>query len=316
MTSKKQLSNSWGSNQSPNRDLLDRYAEWMVIFRNSSTESVRKHRRYLTLFLDYMNVKPSQMKLKDLSYDRVESFYLEYCDRHGSASREQMRAILRVFLRFCFAEGYVRRDLSIAVPTVRTYKLANIPHSIAEDDVHQMMEQIDRRSRTGKRDYAIMQLLYNYGVRSKQIRILCLSDINWRKNEIHFPAIKYGKAVSQPLTSSVGESILDYLQHGRPSNQFPEVFLTAQRPYGPLGHASSIYHIVTRYAREAGINSQRVSPHAFRHAFAKRMLKQGNSLKSIADMLGHSRLQTTFVYSKVDFQNLNEVALEWPEDTP
>jgi integrase/recombinase XerD len=316
MTVKKRLSNSGGSNRSTNSALLDRYAEWMVVFRNSSIESVRKHRRYLTLFLDYIDVKPSQMKLKDLSYDCVESFYLEYCDIHGGASREQMRSILRVFLRFCFTEGYVRRDLSIAVPTVRTYRLANIPHSIAEDDAQQMMEQVDRKSRTGKRNYAIIQLLYNYGVRSKQIRILRLSDINWRKNEIHFPAIKYGKAVSLPLISSVGESILEYLQHGRPSNQFPEVFLTAQRPYGPIGHASSIYHIVTQYARKAGINSQRVSPHAFRHAFAKRMLQQGDSLKSIADMLGHSRLQTTFIYSKVDFQNLNEVALEWPEDTP
>ena len=128
--------------------------------------------------------------------------------------------------------------------------------------------------------------------------------------------MKYGKAVSQPLTVSVGESILDYLQHGRPSNQFPEVFLTAQRPYRPLGHASTICNIVSRYAQAAGINSQRISPHTFRHAFAKRMLQQGNPLKSIADMLGHRRLQTTFIYSKVDFQNLSEVALEWPEDTP
>ena len=128
--------------------------------------------------------------------------------------------------------------------------------------------------------------------------------------------MKYGKAISQPLTPSVGETILDYLQHGRPITHFPQVFLTAQRPYRPLGHASTICNIISRYARAANIKSQKVSPHAFRHAFAKRMIQQGDSIKSIADMLGHSRLQTTFIYSKVDFQNLNEVALEWPEEIP
>jgi site-specific recombinase XerD len=128
--------------------------------------------------------------------------------------------------------------------------------------------------------------------------------------------MKNGKAISQPLTTTIGDAILDYLQHGRPAAHFPEVFLTAQRPYRPLGHPSSICNINYRYARAAGIQSQKISPHTFRHAFAKRMLKQGYSLKSIADMLGHTRLQTTFIYSKVDFQNLNEVALEWPEDTP
>jgi site-specific recombinase XerD len=316
MASRKKLSNSCGSWQSPNRALLDRYAEWMVVLRNSSDESVKKHRRYVMLFLDYLDVKHSQMKFNDLSFDCVESFYLKYCDSHGSASREQMRSILRVFLRFCYNEGYVRRNLSIAVPTIRTYRLATIPHGIAEDDIQRMMDHIDRSSDLGRRDYAIMQLLYTYGIRSKQIRILRLSDINWRKSEIHFPAMKYGRSVFQPLTSSVGESILDYLQHGRPCTQFPEVFLTAKPPYRPFSHPSSICNIVSRYARAAAINSKRVSPHDFRHAFAKRMLQQGDSLKSIADMLGHIRLQTTYIYSKVDFQNLNEVALEWPEDTP
>jgi len=316
MASRKKLFDSCGSWQSPNRVLLNRYAEWMVIFRNSSDESVRKHRRYAMLFLESLKVAPTEEKFKELSYDCVEAFYLEYCGSHGDASREQMRAILRTFLRFCYTESYVRRDLSIAVPTIRKYRLATVPHGIAEDDVHRMMEHVDRKSRSGRRDYAIMQLLYTYGVRSKQLRNLRLSDINWRKSEIQFASMKFGKAVSQPLTSCVGESILDYLQHGRPNTHFTEVFLTAQRPYRPLGHASSVCNIVYRYARAAGINSQKLSPHTFRHAFAKRMLQQGDSLKEIADMLGHRRLQTTFIYSKVDFQNLNEVALEWPEDTP
>ncbi len=302
--------------QLPNSDLLDRYEEWMLVFRNSSIVSVKKHCRYLTLFFKYLKLNHSQMKLNDLSHDIIETFYLDYCDSHGDASREQMRSILRVFLRFCFAENYIRGDLSIAVPTFRTYRLSKIPYDIAEKDIKKMMEKIDRKTSLGRRNYAIMQLLYVYGVRSKQIRKLRFSDINWRQNEITFPPMKYGKPISQPLTATVGEAILDYLQYGRPAVSFPDIFLTAQRPYKPFSNASSITNVTYRYARAAGIESKKISPHKFRHAFAKRMLKQGYPLKSIADMLGHTRLQTTFIYSKVDFQHLNEVPLEWPGDIP
>ena len=66
--------------------------------------------------------------------------------------------------------------------------------------------------------------------------------------------------------------------------------------------------------RNAGITSTAAGSHVFRHCFASRMLEQGHSLKSIADMIGHRCIHNTFIYTKVDFQALNPVALEWPEE--
>lgn len=294
--------------------LLDDYAKWMVYHRNSSTVSVKKHHRYLTLFLTWLDTKNSRMKLALLSHDKVEKFYLDYCFDHGAASREQMRAILRVFLRFCFSKKYIKQDLSIAVPTIRTYRLATIPHGISEEDIDRILSRIDRHTKAGLRDYAIIQLLRIYGVRSKQIRTLCLNDINWRENEIYFKCMKHGKDVRLPLTQDVGKALLDYLQHGRPQCEFPEVFLHAQPPFRPFTNPSHISEIVNQCARNAGLSHNRVGPHMFRHAFATRMLQKKQTLKSIADMMGHRRLQTTYIYTKVDFQSLNLVALEWPEE--
>ena len=126
------------------------------------------------------------------------------------------------------------------------------------------------------------------------------------------------KAISalplQPLTDEVGTSILDYLQNSRPKTKYPHVFLTIHAPYRPLRYSTTLTEIIRRNIRGAGITSAPAGSHVFRHCFASRMLKQGHSLKSIADMIGHRCIHTTFIYTKVDFQALNPVALEWPEE--
>jgi site-specific recombinase XerD len=83
-----------------------------------------------------------------------------------------------------------------------------------------------------------------------------------------------------------------------------------------LRRSSNVAQIVRHYAHKAGIDAPRQGAHAFRHGFATRMLRQGHSLKAIADVLGHRRLSTTFLYTKVDFDRLEEVAMAWPREAP
>lgn len=175
---------------------------------------------------------------------------------------------------------------------------------------------INRNSHVGRRDYAIVLLLYTYGVRGGQVRTLRLEDINWEQNQILFKALKHGKDSRLPLTPEVGESLLDYLQKSRPSYSYPNVFLTCRAPYHPLPRSSSLSVIVERSIRAAGIEIPNRGAHAFRHCFATRMLHKGHSLKEIADVLGHHHLGTTFIYTKVEFNALRQVALEWPQEVP
>lgn len=175
---------------------------------------------------------------------------------------------------------------------------------------------INRNSHVGRRDYAIVLLLYTYGVRGGQVRALRLEDINWEQNQILFKALKNGKDSRLPLTLEVGESLLDYLQKSRPSYSYTHVFLTSRAPYHPLPHPISLSAIVGRYIRAAGIEIPNKGAHAFRHCFATRMLDKGHSLKEIADVLGHRHLGTTFIYTKVEFHALRQVALEWPQEVP
>jgi site-specific recombinase XerD len=107
---------------------------------------------------------------------------------------------------------------------------------------------------------------------------------------------------------------LDYLRNSRPACSCPEVFLTCRAPYHPLPKSNALSAIVERRLRAAGIDVPSKGAHAFRHGFATRKLQQGHSLKAIADVLGHRHLGTTFLYAKVDFNALKQVALPWPQE--
>ena len=91
----------------------------------------------------------------------------------------------------------------------------------------------------------------------------------------------------EPLTDEVGESLLDYLRDGRPEAACPEVFLTTRPPFKPLINPSTVTALVRERMRRAGVSGYLMGSHAFRHAFATRMLAKGQPLKTIADMLGH-----------------------------
>lgn len=175
-----------------------------------------------------------------------------------------------------------------------------------------VLASVDRTSSDGRRDYAILTLLQTYGVRGGQVRALRLEDINWSENQILFRAAKGGKDSLLPLTTEVGESLLAYLQNARPPSAEPEVFLTSRAPYRPLRQSSSLSEIVRRRIRAVGLEVPSKGAHASRHGFATRMVADGHPFKAVADVLGHRYLSTTFIYTKVDFNALSQVALEWP----
>ena len=91
------------------------------------------------------------------------------------------------------------------------------------------------------------------------------------------------------------------------------MFLSSDPPFGPLA-AHSIYNVVGRAFRVAGIASPHCGSHAIRHAWATRAFAQGHDLKTVADLLGHRQLESTRIYTKVDYPQLRSVGLPWPEE--
>jgi integrase/recombinase XerD len=296
------------------RPLLDAYLQWMRRYQHASDGTLELRCHSVAQFLRWLGPEATPQRLPELTPDRIEGFFLSYAQGMGRSARCSMQAALRTFLRFCLHQGYTHRPLDLAVPTLRTYKLATVPRGLSDNEAQRVLRCIKRCNPVGRRDYAIVQLLYSYGVRGGQIRALQLDDIDWAHNEILFKASKHGKDSRLPLTAEVGESLLDYLQHSRPPSSCLQVFLTCRARYHPLPHSNSLSAIVERHIRAAGVDSPSKGAHAFRHGFATRMLHQGHSLKAIADVLGHRHFSTTFIYTKVEFNALKQVALQWPQE--
>jgi integrase/recombinase XerD len=294
--------------------LLDAYLHWMRRYQQAADGTLEVRCRSLTQFLRWLGPEATPEGLQSLTAERIEAFSVSHAHSIGRSARRSMQSALRSFLRFSVYQRYIEQPLERAVPTLRTYKRATVPRGLSDTEAQRVLQCIDRSSHVGRRDYAMVQMLYTYGVRGGQVRALRLEDIDWAHNQILFKASKGGKDSRLPLTAEVGESLLDYLQNARPACSYPQIFLTCRAPYHPLPNSSSLSAIVQRRIQAAGIELSSKGAHIFRHGFATRMLQEGHSLKAVADVLGHRHLDTTFIYTKVDFNALKQVALEWPQE--
>jgi integrase len=147
-------------------------------------------------------------------------------------------------------------------------------------------------------------------VRIGQVIRLRFQDINWREGSIYFRPSKEGNPLHFPLYPDVAEALLSYIREAREKVSYPEVFLTV---YGddPRPLDKSLNSSMKTCFRRAGIPHR--GAHAIRHAFATRLMEQDTPMKTIADLLGHKYLGTTFIYTKVDLKHLRLLAYEWPE---
>lgn len=295
----------------PKQKILQEYLEHLKTERHLAGTTIETHQIHITRLLKELGADPVKVLYK-LSPEQVLVLFTNSTQDRGVSSRQCLRNVLRSFFRFCQLKDYLERNLEEVIPQIRSYRLSDVPRDVSEEDARKTLQGIDRTIPIGMRDFAMIQLLHTYGVRGGQVRALGVEDIRWRENSIRFSACKRGKEVIEPLTEEVGESLLEYLRYGRPKSLCPEVFLTVHPPYRPLRPACRLSTIVTERMRKAGVSRPKGS-HAFRHGFASRMLRHGQSIKTIADFLGHRNINSTFIYTKVDLLTLAQLPLDWPE---
>ena len=247
-------------------------------------------------------------KLNELSPTILSAFVTVRGQEWGKSALKGLCSTVRVLLTYLHREGLLARDLSPSVQAPKSYRLAGIPRSIPWSDVQRMLEGVDRRTGTGRRDYAILLLLVTYGLRSREVAALTLEDLNWEQERLRVPERKAGHSTAYPLSPIVGEAILDYLKNGRPKTTDRHVFFRSFAPPGPLG-APAISERAAHYLRRTGVKVPRPGSHTLRHTCVQRLVDAHFSLKDIGDYVGHGSPESTRIYSKVDVQTLREVAL-------
>lgn len=226
-----------------------------------------------------------------------------------------MTTALRSFLSYARFRGDITLDLAAAVPAVANWSMSSIPRAIAPDQVRQLLASIDRETAIGRRDYAMLLMLARLGLRSSEVVMLELDDIDWTAGQVSVLG-KNGKRNELPLPVDVGEAIAGYLQRGRPHSNCRRVFLRHKAPIQGFQGPAGLGCMVRRSLKQACISAPTTGAHQFRHGLATEMLRQGASLGEIGEILGHRSPETTAIYAKVDLEALRTLALPWPGETP
>ena len=270
-------------------------------------ETVRHYGHHLARFEAYLGAHGLR-DLRSLSAVIVSGFLTESSPGLAKTSLRDRCGVLRVFLRHLHRERLLPADLSGAVEAPNVYRLAGLPRSITWDEVRHVLEVVDRRTPTGKRDYAMLLLLVTYGLRAREVAALTLDDCDWRRERLRVPERKADHSTAYPLSPLVGAALLDYLQHGRPKTTARHVFFRVVAPVTPLGHAA-VSSRAAHYLRKAGVVVPRPGSHILRHTCVQRLVDADFSLKVIGDYVGHRSPASTEIYSKVAIEALRKVAL-------
>jgi site-specific recombinase XerD len=287
--------------------LLARYREYLLVERGLAGTTAELNVRMVRPFLaGWVQETDAGVNLAHLTAGEVAAFVVTQ-SRQRPRSVKRMVTALRSLFGFLQLEGLVSQPLG--VPSPAGWSQAGLPKALDGDQVAALLASCDPRTRTGRRDLAILTLLARLGLRAGEVAALRLDDIDWRRGEITVRG-KGNRHDRLPLPADAGQRIVAYLHDGRPqAAQGRTVFVRAQAPYRPLT-SNAVTTVVACSGRRAGLGL--IGAHRLRHSAATAMLRSGGSLTEIGQTLRHARPLTTAIYAKVDVGALRQLARPWP----
>ena len=232
--------------------------------------------------------------------------YLQSQTRSGKSTRTVARryAALRVFLKFLVAEG-VESATAALQQIERPKPERSLPKILSRAQVDQLIAAPDPKSLLFARDVAILELLYASGLRASELCDLKLRDVN-----LHVGAVRVlGKGMKErivPLGKAAAQAIQRYLLDCRPRLERRPIDLMFLSRTGKSLDRIALWMLVERYGRRSGLLKS-ISPHVLRHCFASHLLGGGADLRIVQELLGHSDIATTQIYTHVDQTRLKSI---------
>lgn len=286
--------------------LLRQYGDWLVVDRGLAPQTVLRYAKTARRFL--VDCAAAGVKPSALTGAEVNAFLITECGRVSAGSAKGRVAELRSLLRFLFLAEVITVRLGTAVPPVGGWGLATVPPMMTTAAVQALLDQCDRSTDVGARNFAILTLVARLGLRSIEVARLELGDLDWRAGEIMVRG-KGHRVDRLPLPADVGEAIVEHLRRRHAAAGCRQVFVLLKAPRGPIP-AELVNDVTKQACWRAG--QRRVGPHRLRHALAVELLRRGAGLTAIGQVLRHQDLATTALYAKVDLDTLRGVAQPWP----
>lgn len=296
---------------SPVQQLVAGYAEHLDRVRGFAVSTRTDHAATASEMLRFVEFDGDPSPLRAIEPHTLEALLRVLGARLSRDSLQHTVAHLRSFLRFLASRGLVRPGLDAQIDTPRVYRGERLPRALPWESVRTLLASIDRSTGMGKRDYAMLLLIATYGLRTSEVVALRLDDIQWRQERFLVPRPKIDAPLVLPLRMEVAAALLDYLRNARPDLPHRQVFLRVRGPSGPLG-PTAVTEIFHGVVRRGGLDIPYRGAHCLRHSLAVHLLRQGASLLSIRELLGHRSTESTCVYLRLHVEDLRDVALPLP----
>ncbi len=307
--------------------LITDYLEYCEIEKNLAQSSLKYYDFYLKDFFEWSkeHLKKETIEIDDLSHDLIRKYRVYLNRRISSKSHEEYKkntqkiflVAVRAFLKYLVVE----RNLNVPSPDqiLLGKQEASVPKFLDDAQLKNLFEVQNLNKRSGIRDRAILETLFSTGLRVSELVALDIDDVNLESGE--FTVIGKGR---KPRTVYLSKSAIHWLKS----------YLNTRRdPFNPLflrysgklmenndkeGESlrlsvRSVQRMVKKYTQRAGISVD-ATPHTLRHSFATDLLLNGADIRSVQELLGHSSVSTTQIYTHVTNERLREVHSKFHKD--
>ncbi|MBN2120956.1 MAG: tyrosine recombinase XerC [Candidatus Omnitrophica bacterium] len=273
---------------------IDKFLSYLEIEKNYSKHTLINYKRDLLDFSPFIN-KP----VEKVDYFIFRKF-LAALNAKGVSKKTQSRKIstLKSFFKFLLREGFIKTNPASSIPYPKLEK--NLPKFLTEEEMQNFLDNLPQEDFLKARNKAIFELLYSSGIRISELLGLNMEDLDLMGGVIKVKG-KGKKERILPIGGSSEKILKKYLQFRNSSDK--ALFLNR---FGKRISAVGIRKAINKCAKLLALK-ERISPHVFRHSFATHLLNRGADLRSVQELLGHSNITTTQVYTHLTVDRLKSV---------
>ena len=292
------------------KNLIKHFSDFLRLEQSLSDNSISAYCHDIELFRQYLEGEGKSLSVTEISHHDIEDFFANLYDL-GICASSQARILsgLKSFYRYLIQEKICEEDptMLVSFPSIGRH----IPEVLSYEEIVKMFDSIDLSQQFGHRNKAIIEVMYGCGLRVSEVISLNISDI-YIKDEFIRIVGKGEKERLVPIGKKTLKELMLYTRGERLHQEIQpkftdKVFISAR---GTSLTRQSVFLLVKSLAEKAGIKKT-ISPHTLRHSFATHLLEGGADLRAVQQMLGHSSISTTEIYTHVSDEYLRQIIMDF-----
>lgn len=285
--------------------LLQSFLDYLLLEKNYSELTIKAYGKDIQSFLDFLKEEYKDENLKEVNYAQIRTWIIKMVNQNiSNRSINRKISSLNSFFKFLIKTEYIKINPLVKHKALKTSKKVQVPFS--EEEINSVLNKISHAdSFESVRNKLIIELFYATGIRRIELINIKLKDIDLESKTVKILG-KRNKERVIPLLNMLVESIKTYLEKRKSLEVIEDkdyLLLTAK---GVKLYETLVYRIINEYFSLASSKVKR-SPHILRHSFATHLLNQGAELNAVKELLGHSSLAATQVYTHNSIAELKKV---------